>query len=82
MISFPLFFLNGSISPDLLLLAKQNGGLSLDVAGSEDPGIEDLFADPRARYDFSALFHVSNLPPSQLAEKLWQAVGSDNTASE
>ncbi|MBP1741343.1 MAG: lhr [Deltaproteobacteria bacterium] len=60
--------------PDLLLLTKENGGLSLDVAGSEDPGIEDLFADPRARYDFSALFHVSNLTPSQLAEKLWQAV--------
>ena len=60
--------------PDLLLLAKENGGASGDVAESEDPGIEDLFADPRARYDFSTLFHVSNLTPSQLAEKLWKAV--------
>jgi ATP-dependent Lhr-like helicase len=60
--------------PDLLLLAKENGGASGDVAESEDPGIEDLFADPRARYDFSTLFHVSNLTPSQLAGKLWKAV--------
>ena len=59
--------------PDLVLLAKDNSG-SEDVAESEDPGIEDLFADPRARYDFSILFHVSNLTPSQLAERLWQAV--------
>ncbi|MBP1739144.1 MAG: ATP-dependent helicase Lhr, partial [Deltaproteobacteria bacterium] len=35
--------------PDLVLLAKDNSG-SEDVAESEDPGIEDLFADPRARY--------------------------------
>jgi ATP-dependent Lhr-like helicase len=60
--------------PDLLLLAEENGGLSLDVVESEDPGIEKLFVDPRARYDFTTLFHVSNLAPSQLAERLWQAV--------
>ncbi len=58
---------------DLLILAKENGA-SEDLAEMEDPGIEKLFADPRARYDFSTLFHVSNLAPSQLAEKLWKAV--------
>jgi ATP-dependent Lhr-like helicase len=60
--------------PDLLLLAKENGGASEDFAEMEDPGIEELFADPRARYDFTTLFHVSNQTPSQLAERLWKAV--------
>jgi ATP-dependent helicase Lhr and Lhr-like helicase len=60
--------------PDLLLMAEENGGASEDVSESEDLGIEKLFADTRARYDFSALFHVSNLTPSQLAERLWKAV--------
>jgi ATP-dependent helicase Lhr and Lhr-like helicase len=60
--------------PDLLLLAKENGGASEDFSESEATGIEKLFADPRARYDFSTLFHVSNLTPSQLAERLWKAV--------
>jgi ATP-dependent helicase Lhr and Lhr-like helicase len=59
--------------PDLLLLAQEKGA-SEALAESEDPGIEQLFADPRARYDFTTLFHVSNLTPSQLAEQLWKAV--------
>jgi ATP-dependent Lhr-like helicase len=60
--------------PDLLLLAKENGGTSEDFADTEDPGIDELFADPKARYDFTTLFHVSNQTPSQLAERLWKAV--------
>jgi ATP-dependent Lhr-like helicase len=60
--------------PDLLLLAKENGGTSEDFAETEDQVIEELFADPKARYDFTTLFHVSNQTPSQLAERLWKAV--------
>jgi ATP-dependent Lhr-like helicase len=60
--------------PDLLLLPKDNGGGSEDLTETADPGLEELFADRKARYDFSTLFHVSNQTPSQLAERLWKAV--------
>jgi len=34
----------------------------------------DIFTDPSARYDFSALLRVSHLSASQLSEKLWNHV--------
>jgi ATP-dependent Lhr-like helicase len=54
---------------DDLDLLKGNGEKSAD-----DLGPEGLFPDPRAKYDFPALLHLSGSKPSALSERLWTEV--------
>jgi ATP-dependent Lhr-like helicase len=42
--------------------------------GGTETGIDSLFPDPKAKYDFSTLLRVSGLRPSELAGKLWDGV--------
>jgi len=61
---------------DLDLVTDENSGE--DAEG----GPVNLFPDPRAKYDFSTLLHVSGLRPGELSDRLWSGVWEGRIAND
>ncbi|MCP4602156.1 MAG: ATP-dependent helicase, partial [Proteobacteria bacterium] len=44
--------------------------------------VPNLFPDPTGRYDFSTLMRTSNMSPSELSDRLWEAVWQSQVTND
>ncbi len=71
-------------APDLDLI-RDEGRATADGQENPEPAggdIDDLFKDPKGRYDFSSLLAASRENPSPLMERLWHAVWEGQVSND
>lgn len=65
-----------------LMTGNSDSKSELDTDSDDSNIARELFADPKAKYDFSAMISHTDLRPAELSDRLWDAVWQGQVSND